>query len=414
MDFLNIDERVLSLSSQVENELKNEFSNCDKICLLNTKKVLNAFIKNKVSTEDFNGTNGYGYNDIGREKVEAIFSDVLGAEDALVRGNMISGTHALTVCLFSILRPGDTMLSITGSPYDTLHEVIGIRNNPSSLKSFGINYEQVDLINNSFDIERIKKVLLSKKIKLIEIQRSKGYEFRKSITISQIEEVIKEIRKVSSDVIIMVDNCYCEFVEELSPLDVGADVIVGSLIKNLGGGIAPNGGYVAGKKEIVKLASERLAIPGEGKGVGATIDMNRKFLQGIYMAPSAVCASVKTAIFTSLMFEKLGYDVEPKYSDRRADIVQAIVFNDSQKLVKYAVGIQSGSPIDSYAAPIPDDMPGYDDKVVMAAGTFVQGSTIELSCDAPLRKPYIAFQQGALTYEYGKLGVMRAISEIIE
>lgn len=414
MNDLVISDKVFKMSLDAEDFLFSIYRDCDRICFLNTKKVLNAFINNNVSVNDFNGTNGYGYNDIGREKIDAIFSEIFGAEDALVRGQFVSGTHALTVCLFAMLRPGDVMLSITGAPYDTLHEVIGLRDNSSSLKAYGIGYEQVDLVDDCFDVEGIKSILSSKNIKLIEIQRSKGYSNRKSITIDMIRDVIKEIRSVSPNVIIMVDNCYCEFVEELSPLEVGADLIVGSLIKNLGAGIVPNGGYIAGRRDLVYLASERLAVPGEGKDIGATLDMNAKILEGIYMAPSVVNAGVKTAIFASYMLDKLGFVVSPKYDDKRADIVEAIVFNDPDKLVKYCGGIQMASAIDSYVKPIPDDMPGYGDKVIMAAGTFVQGSTIELSCDGPFRKPYIAYQQGSLTYEYGKLGVMKAITEIIE
>ena len=413
MGKLEISKEVLELSEKVEKELAPLFKKCDQICFNNSKKVLDAFIENEVSANDFCGTNGYGYNDIGRDKIDRIFSEVLGAEDALVRGQFVSGSHALTVCLFAMLRPGDVMLSITGTPYDTLLEVIGIRENDSSLKSFGIGYEQVDLIDNdTFDYEKIEKVLRSKKIKLIEIQRSKGYSSRKSITTSQIKEVVDVIRKIDKDVIIMVDNCYCEFVEEITPLEVGADIMVGSLIKNLGAGVVPNGGYIAGKKELVYLASERLAVPGEGKDVGATLDMNRCFLQGIYMAPSVVNASVKTAIFAGKMLEELGFKVEPKYDADRADIVEAIIFNDPDKMIKSCGGIQMASPIDSYVTPIPDDMPGYGDKIIMAAGAFVQGSTIELSCDGPLRPPYIAYQQGGLTYEYGKRGVLKAITEI--
>lgn len=411
---LEIDKKVLDLAKEVEEDIKEEINSCDKLCLANTTKVLNAFINNGVSAIDFNGTDGYGYNDVGREKIEKIYSEILGAEDSLVRTQFISGSHALTVCLFACLRPGDVMLSITGLPYDTLHEVIGIRDNDSSLKSFGINYEQIDLVNNEFDVERIKETLKNKKIKLIEIQRSKGYSSRKSISISQIENVVKEIRSVDKDVIIMVDNCYCEFVEEKSPLEVGADIIVGSLIKNLGAGLVPNGGYIAGKKELVYLASERLGVPGEAKEVGPTLDMNKKILQGIYMAPSVVNSSLKTAIFASRMLEKLGFDTEPKYNEQRSDIVQSITFKDPDKMIKYCCGIQMASAIDSYVRPVPDDMPGYGDKIIMAAGTFIQGSTIELSCDGPLREPYTAFQQGGLTYEYGKLGVMKAITEILK
>lgn len=411
---LEISNEVLKLANKVEKEIEQEIENSNRICLHNTEKVLNAFINNEVSAIDFNGTDGYGYNDIGREKIEKIYSDIMKAEDSLVRTQFISGSHALTVALFACLRPNDTMLSITGLPYDTLHEVIGIRENPSSLKSYNINYEQIDLKNNEFDVEKIKETLKSKKIKLIEIQRSKGYSARKSITIEQIEQIVKEIRKIDKEVIIMVDNCYCEFVEEKSPLEVGADLIVGSLIKNLGAGLVPNGGYIAGKKELVHLAAERLAVPGEAKEVGPTLDMNKKILQGIYMAPHVVNSSIKTAIFASKMLENLGFDTEPKYNEKRADIVQSITFNDPDKMIKYCCGIQMASAIDSYVKPIPDDMPGYGDKIIMAAGTFIQGSTIELSCDGPLREPYIAYQQGALTYEYGKLGVMKAITEILK
>lgn len=414
MNKMEIDNKVMKLSKEVESHLKEEFEKLDAICLKNTEKVLNAFITNNVSTIDFNGTDGYGYNDIGREKIESIYSQIFKAEDSLVRTQFISGSHAITVCLFACLRPNDTMLSITGLPYDTLHEVIGIKENGSSLKSFGINYEQIDLINNEFDIDKIKETLTKKKIKLIEIQRSKGYSSRKSITINQLEEVIKEIRKIDKNVIIVVDNCYCELIEEKSPLEVGADLIIGSLIKNLGAGLVPNGGYIAGKKKLVHLAAERLTVPGEAKEVGPTMDVNKKILQGIYMAPSVVNSSLKTAVFTSLMLEKLGFQVEPKYNDKRADIVQSITFNNKDEMIKYCCGIQMASAIDSYVRPVPDDMPGYGEKIIMAAGTFVQGSTIELSCDGPLKKPYIAYQQGALTYEYGKLGVMKAITEILK
>lgn len=411
---LEISKEVLELSQKVEKDLEPLFKKYDEICFNNSKKVLDAFINNQVSMNDFCGTNGYGYNDVGRDKIDKIFSEVLGAEDALVRSQFVSGSHALTVCLFAMLRPGDVMLSITGTPYDTLLEVIGIRENDSSLKSFGVEYDQIDLVQDDFDYDKIKKVLSEKKIKLIEIQRSKGYSNRKSIAISQIKKVVKEIRSVDKDVIIMVDNCYCEFVEEVTPLEVGADIMVGSLIKNLGGGVVPNGGYIAGKKDLVYLASERLAVPGEGKDVGATLDINRCFLQGIYLAPSTVNASCKTAILASKMLEELGFNVEPRYNAERADIVQAIIFNDPDKMIKYCGGIQMASPIDSYVRPIPDDMPGYGDKIIMAAGSFVQGSTIELSCDGPLREPYIAYQQGGLTYEYGKLGVLKAITEVLK
>ncbi len=410
----NVSDKVLQLSKQAEEDLKEIFNNVDDLCFKNSSKVLNSFIDNRISEIHFNSTSGYGYNDIGRDKIEDVFSQVLGAEDSLVRNQFISGSHALTVCLFALLRPNDVLLSISGKPYDTLDKVIGIIDNPSSLKSYGIKYEQIDLIDNDFDYDSIKDTLLKKKIKVIEIQRSKGYSTRKSLSIEKIEKVIKFIREIDKDVIIMIDNCYCEFVESKTPLEVGADIMVGSLIKNLGAGIAPNGAYISGKKELVELAAERLTVPGQGKEVGPTLGINKRILQGLYFAPSVVCSSIKTAIFTSYMLEKLGYEVEPKYNDARVDIVQNIIFKNENDLVKYCQGIQASSPIDSNAIPLPDDMPGYEDKVVMASGSFNQGSSIELSCDGPLRYPYIAYQQGSLTYQYGKIAVLRAIDNLIK
>lgn len=407
-----ITKETLDFIEQQEETLSEQFKEIDKKCRNNSQKVLEAFQKNGVSEGCFNSTTGYGYNDLGRETIEKIFADVLDAEDAIVRSQFISGTHALTVALFSYLRPNDTLLSISGLPYDTLHEVIGIVPNNSSLASFNIKYDQIDLINNDFNYEAIKEYLKNNNVKMIEIQRSKGYSTRKSITIDKIEKVVKTIREIDNKVIIMVDNCYCELVEEKTPLTVGCDVMVGSLIKNLGGGIAPNGAYIAGKKELVDLAGERLTCPGEGREVGPTLGINKSLLQGIFMAPNVVASSLKTSILTAKCMEELGFDVEPKYNDKRADIVQNIIFNDREKLIKYVQGIQMGSPIDSNAIPMPWDMPGYEDQVIMAAGAFTQGSSIELSCDGPIRPPYIAYQQGGLTYEYGRLGVARAIDEI--
>lgn len=397
-----------------EKELVEVFKQIDETAFFYSEKVLNAFHKYRVSESHFNATTGYGYNDIGREVIENIFAEVLHGEDALVRSQFISGSHALTVALFAFLRPGDTMLSITGKPYDTLDEVIGIRENSSSLKSFGIKYQQIDLIHDDFDYDKIRTVLTENKIKLIEIQRSKGYSTRKSLTIDKLEKVIKVIRAIDQDVIIMIDNCYCEFVERISPLEIGADIIVGSLIKNLGGGIAPNGAYIVGKKELVNLAADRLTVPGEGKEVGPTLGINKQLLQGLYMAPSVVASSLKTAVLASRTLEKLGYKVEPKYNDVRADIVQNIEFNDSDKLIKFTQGIQSASAIDSFATPLPWDMPGYEDQVIMASGSFTQGSSIELSCDGPIRPPYIAYLQGSLTYEYGKIAIATAIQNLYD
>lgn len=409
-----IDKKIISLGLNVDETIKKELDKVDDICEFNSFKVLKAFQDNQISDVHFNSTTGYGYGDVGRDTIEKIYADIFKAEDALVRSQFISGSHALTVALFALLRPNDTLLSITGKPYDTLEEVIGIKDNSSSLKSFGVNYEQIDLVDNDFDIERICTRLKSSKVKLIEIQRSKGYSVRKSLTIDKVEKVIKAIRDVDKDVIIMIDNCYCEFVSKKEPTQVGADLVVGSLIKNLGGGIAPNGAYIVGRKELVNLAAERLTVPGEGKEVGPSLGMNKSLLQGLFLAPSVVASSLKTAIFTSCLLENLGYKVEPKYNDDRADIVQNIEFGNEQDLVKYCQGIQSGSPVDSFVVPLPWDMPGYTDKVIMAAGAFTQGSSIELSCDGPIRPPYIAYQQGSLTYEYGKLAIMKAASRLVK
>ena len=411
---LDIDEKVITLFKEKELELKDIFSEIDKKEEENTLKVLSAFHKHQISEVHFNSTTGYGYNDIGRDTIEKVFADVLGSEDAIVRSQFISGTHALTVALFAYLRPNDIMLSISGTPYDTLHEVIGIKENSSSLASFGIKYDEIDLVNDDFDYEKIKNYLTENKVKLIEIQRSKGYSTRKSITIDKIKKVVEAIRSVDQEVIIMVDNCYCEFVESTTPIEVGCDVIVGSLIKNLGGGIAPNGAYIAGRKDLVELAGERLTCPGEGREVGPTLGINKQILQGLFFAPSVVASSLKTAILTSKVLESLGYEVEPKYNDHRADIVQNIIFHNREDLIKYCQGIQMASPIDSNAIPYPWDMPGYTDQVIMAAGCFTMGSSIELSCDGPLREPFIAYQQGGLTYSYGKLGVMKAVTEMLK
>ena len=401
------------LVDKYEQELKEEFKKIDQICEFNSKKVLNAFNNNSVSESHFVSSTGYGYNDIGREVIEKIYSDIFKTEDALVRSQFISGTHAITVALFALLRPNDTLLSISGKPYDTLDEVIGITMNDSSLKSYGIKYEQIDLINDDFDYINIEKRLKESYIKLIEIQRSKGYSTRKSLSIEKVKRVIELIKRISPNTIIVVDNCYCEFVNKLEATEVGADIIVGSLIKNLGGGIAPNGAYIAGKKRLVDLAGERLTLPGEGREVGPTLGINKSILQGIFLAPSVVASALKTAVLTSKVLSDLGYNVEPKYDEERADIVQNIIFGNEKDLVNYCAGIQGASPVDSFSKPLPWDMPGYDDKVVMAAGTFTQGSSIELSCDGPVREPFIAYQQGSLTYPYGRLAIMKAVSNLI-
>ena len=409
MDRKNIIEYVYNC----EEKIKDYLNEIDKISFFNSMKVLNAFRDNKISNSHFEGTTGYGYDDIGRDTIERVYADIFRCEDALVRSQFISGTHALTVALFAMLRPGDTMLSISGKPYDTLDKVIGITPNDSSLIAHGVKYEHIDLIDDEFNKTEIIKALLKNKVKLITIQRSKGYSTRKSLSIEKLEKVIEDIRKVDKDVIIMVDNCYCEFVSYKEPTEVGADLVVGSLIKNLGGGIATNGAYICGKSNLVELCAERLNVPGQGKEVGPSLGNNKLLLQGLYMAPSAVGSSLKTAILMSYVMEDNGYDVEPRYSEERVDIVQNIIFRNRDKLIDFCGAIQASSAIDSYVTPTPSDMPGYTDQVIMASGSFTQGSSIEISCDGPLRSPYIAYMQGSLTYDYGKIAVINVCKKIL-
>ena len=401
-----------NLVSEAENSIQSVFKKIEDVAYFNSKKVLNAFWSENISEAHFNSTTGYGYGDLGRDALERVYAKVFAAEDALVRNQFISGTHALSTAFFALLRPGDTLLSITGKPYDTLDSVIGFNDNASSLKAFGVKYEQIDLIDNDFDYDLIKKRVAKNNIKVIEIQRSIGYSLRKSISIDSLEKVIKVIREVNKNVIIMVDNCYCEFVSIKEPIEVGADICVGSLIKNLGAGIASNGAYIVGRKDLIHLCSERLNVAGEAKEVGPSLGANKSFFQGLYMAPSVVASSLKTVVLASYLLENLGYQVSPKWNEERADIVQTITFNDENKLIKFVQGIQKGSAIDALAIPVPSDMPGYDDKIIMASGSFTQGSSIELSCDGPKRPPYIAYLQGSLTYEYGKIGILKAIENL--
>lgn len=410
---LKIDKNIERIVNTEEQNLKDIFNKIDDQTLKNSKKVLDSFHKHNLSSNDLYGTNGYGYNDIGRDKIDSIFADIFNAESGLVRNQFISGSHAITIVLQALLRPNDTLLSITGTPYDTLHEVIGIKDNNSSLISYGVNYKEINLINNDFDYENIKKEL-NNNIKVIHIQRSRGYSTRESLDIKKVEKIIKLIKDINKDIIIFVDNCYCEFVEDLSPIDVGADIMVGSLIKNLGAGIATNGAYIVGNKNLVDLCAERLTLPGEGREVGPSFEANRMFLLGLYFAPSVVSSALKTSILTSKVLEKLGYKVSPNYNDIRCDIVQLIYFNNEDEIIKYAQGIQSSGPIDSYVKPIPSDMPGYDNKIIMASPSFTSGSSIELSADGPLRKPYVLYQQGALSYEYGKLSLINTLSQMNE
>ena len=407
-----MNKNTLEYIQKCEEKLQKKYQEIDNISLYNSNKVLSAFQKNKVSESHFNGTTGYGYNDEGRDIIEKVYKDIFAAEDALVRTQFISGTHAISTTLFALLRPNDIMLSISGKPYDTLDEIIGLKENPSSLKSYSIKYMEIDLIENDFNYEKIKEVLTHNKIKLIEIQRSKGYSTRESLSIEKIEKVIKYIKNIDKDVIIMIDNCYCEFVTTKEPIEVGADIAVGSLIKNLGGALASNGGYVVGREDLVNLVSERLNPPGQGKEVGPSLGANKGVLQGLFLSPSVVASALKTALLTSLVMEEKGYKTSPKSTDERVDIVQNIIFEDASKLIKYCKLVQALSPIDSFVTPEPSPMPGYTDKVIMASGSFTQGSSIELSADGPLRPPYIAYQQGSITYDYGKLMVMKLYENI--
>ena len=403
----------LELINKYENELKEIFDKIDKQALSNSKKVIDAFHKYKFSESDLKGTNGYGYNDSGRDKLDNIFAYIFGAQSALVRNQFISGSHAITIALQALLRPNDTLLSISGTPYDTLHEVIGIIENKSSLISYGIKYKEVDLLNNDFDYDKIKEELNSN-IKVIHIQRSRGYSLRDSINITKLKKVISFIKSINKDVIIFVDNCYCEFVEDYSPIEVGADIIVGSLIKNLGAGIATNGAYIAGREELVNLCADRLSVPGEGRDVGPSFDANRMFALGLFFAPSVVASALKVSILTSKVLENLGIQTSPKYDEDRCDIVELIYFNDETQLTKYATNIQASGAIDAHIVPIASDMPGYEHKIIMASPSFTQGSSIELSCDGPIKEPYVLFQQGSLTYEYGKLALINYLNKINE
>ena len=409
----DIDEDILEKAKQVEEDLKLVYNEIEDIALYNQAKVLKAFKDNKVSQMHMNKTTGYGYNDVGREVIEKVYADIFHTEDSLVRVQFVNGTHTIATVLQALLMPSDKLLAISGRPYDTLCEVIGITKNDLSLISYGVEYDEISLKEDgNFDISKIEKYLKENKVKVIHIQRSKGYALRKSLNIDDIKEVIEHIRKIDKDVIIMIDNCYGEFTEKLEPTDVGADVVCGSLIKNPGGGLCETGGYIAGSKDVIKLCAEKLTCPGIGKECGATLDQNRNILQGIFMAPSIVKNAMKSAVFTAKMLEDIGYEVYPSAFDKRSDIVQAIKFNDEKKLITFIQQIQAESPIDSHVRPEPWDMPGYDDKVIMAAGTFIDGASIELSADSPIREPFVAYMQGGLTYESAKLAICSAVSKI--
>ena len=410
-----ISDKVIELAIQAEKQAELVFQKIDEIKEINQYKVIKAMQDNKLSDSHFNGTTGYGYDDRGREVLDSVYAQVFKAEDALVRHHIVSGTQALSLCLFGILRPGDRVTAVTGKPYDTLEEVIGIRGeNCGSLKEFGVVYEQVDLLSGGkLDISSIKQAL-AKKTRLVMVQRSRGYSWRDALTISDIESIVKAVREVNSEAIIMVDNCYGEFVEEREPLEVGADIIAGSLIKNPGGGLALTGGYIAGKANLVEQAAYRLTSPGLGKEVGASLGNNRLMFQGLFMAPHVVAESIKGAVFCAALMQLLGYETLPAIDAKRSDIIQAVKFNNPESLIAFCQGIQKGSPVDAYVTPQPWDMPGYDSQVIMAAGAFVQGSSIELSADAPIKPPYIAYMQGGLVYEHVKLGNMIAVQKLLD
>lgn len=411
-----IDSKLIELAKQSDIDCQTLYNEIDEICLYNSNRILSAFIENQVSYSDFSDINGYGNYDAGRDKLEKIFADVLGCEDALVRPQIMSGTNALYLTLSALLKHGDTMISLSGAPYDSLQEMIGISGNSSqSLKAHGVKYEQIELINDDFDDQTIIERLKRNDVKLVEIQRSRGYSHRLSLSIKKIERIIKEIRKVNQDVIIMVDNCYGELVEKKEPGHIGADVVVGSLMKNLGGGIAPTGGYVAGRKDLIQDVAERLTAPGIGKDLGANFNLNNSFFKGIFMAPNAVKGALKTAIFSAYMLEKLGYaNISPRYNEPRTDIIQTLELKTVDNLVRFTQGIQDCSPIDSFVRVLPAPIPGYPYDEVMAAGSFTQGSTIELSADAPVIEPYTLYMQGGLTFEYGKLSILLALSSMQE
>lgn len=409
-----ISEQVYDFSEKICADLEERFKKVDKIAEYNQLKVIGAMQKNKVAEAHFNTTTGYGYNDLGRETLEKVYADVFHTEDALVRPQITCGTHALALALSANLRPNDKLVYISGKPYDTLEEVIGIRPSNGSLAEYGVKYDQVDLLENGeFDFEGIKEKLTND-VKVVGIQRSKGYATRPTLSVEKIGQAIKAVKEINPNIIVMVDNCYGEFVEEIEPSDVGADMIVGSLIKNPGGGLAPIGGYICGTKQCIENCSYRLTTPGLGKEVGASLGVNRQFIQGFFMAPTVVNAAVKGAIFAANLYEKLGFKVIPDGKEDRHDIIQAVEFHDPEKLIAFCEGIQKASPIDSHVTPIPWDMPGYDSQVIMAAGTFVSGASIELSADGPMKEPYAVYFQGGLTYPHAKYGIIMSLQRMAE
>lgn len=417
IDKYNIKESVIELSEKALEDIKDEFYKYDFIREYNQLKVLNAFQEERISDSHFTNSTGYGYGDIGRDSLDKVYAKIFKAESALVRPHFVNGTHAIGAALFGNLRPGDTMLSVCGTPYDTLHNIIGIskEKNIGSLMEYGVKYKKINLTkDDKFDFKSIEKILVEDdSIKLVHIQRSTGYGWRKALTIDEIQEVIKFIKDIRKNAICFVDNCYGEFIDIKEPTEVGVDLAAGSLIKNIGGGIAPTGGYIVGKEEYVTQASYRLTIPGIGGECGSTFGVMRSLYQGLFLAPHVAVEALKGAVFCSRLMELAGFEVLPKYNDNRSDIIQAIKFNDKDKVIKFCKGIQKGSPIDSFAECEPWDMPGYEDQVIMAAGAFIQGASIELSADAPIRPPFIAYLQGGLTFDHAKIGVMIALSNLL-
>ena len=411
-EYYGLDDETFELSNEVMEDIKEQFDKIKEIREYNQYKVLRAMQRANLSDNHFNWTTGYGYNDIGREKIEEIYADVFGAEDALVRPIIVNGTHALSLCIQGIVRPGDEILSITEKPYDTLQGVLGIREEKGSLKEFGVTYQDVDFLpDGNIDFETVKKKI-NERTKLVMIQRSKGYSWRKSLSIDDIKEAIEVVKSVNKDLIVMVDNCYGEFLDTKEPTEVGADIMAGSLIKNPGGGLALTGGYIAGRKDLVEMISYRLTTPGIGKECGLTFGTTRNVLQGFFMAPYITSQAVMGAIYCARMFEKLGYEVLPKYNDLRSDIIQVVRLKNAEEVIAFCQGVQAAAPVDSYVKPEPWAMPGYEDEVIMAAGAFIQGSSIELSADAPIRPPYNVYFQGGLTFDHSKMGTLKAVEYI--
>ncbi len=416
MDFFDIDQKIIEAAEKAMELCSAELKKIDEIQEYNQRKMIKAFQIAGVRESHLKGSTGYGYDDAGRDALDRVYAYCFDAEDALVRHNFVSGTHALTVALFGMLRPNDTMLSVTGMPYDTIRSAIGIEGDyPGSLKDFGINFEMTELKDDgTVDYEEVERQIADKQPKMVYIQRSRGYSLRNSLTYKEIKKICDISKRVSPKSIVMLDNCYGEFVEKVEPLSVGVDIMAGSLIKNPGGGIAPTGGYIAGKKELVEMCAYRLTTPGTGKEIGATLDVSREMFMGAYHAPHVTGEALKTAVFAAALFEILGYETTPKYNDERGDIIQLIMLGDEQKLESFCGGIQSGSAVDSFVVPVASDMPGYENKVIMAAGAFTLGSSIELSADAPIRPPYAVWMQGGLNFHGGKLGIMLAADKILK